>query len=161
MQVSSLNEKSGGIISNYSARISVFFARKDLIVFEQVAPSFDRDQITRGSSPPSKSTGCLVGRMRSSNSELFCSNLVRSWPLADMSEQGVRVRLGGEEARGDARELRPLIASQRIRPEVAGPMTGSAKQSSFSVPSGLLRRHSASKTRVNALMAPRNDEEKA
>src|ERR1700689_5111477 len=42
---------------------------------------------------------------------------------------------------------RHVIASQRVRPEVAGPMTGSAKQSSPDAPSELLR-----------CFAPRNDE---
>ena len=40
-----------------------------------------------------------------------------------------------------------VIASQRVRPEVAGPMTGSAKQSSAWAQTGLLRR-----------FAPRNDD---
>ena len=39
-----------------------------------------------------------------------------------------------------------FIASQRVRPEVAGPMINSAKQSSAGAPAGLLRR-----------FAPRND----
>jgi hypothetical protein len=50
-----------------------------------------------------------------------------------------------------------VIASRRVRPEVAGPMAGSAKQSRALHECGLLRRHGASKTRVNALMAARND----
>src|ERR1700761_3585093 len=38
---------------------------------------------------------------------------------------------------------RVVIASQRVRPELAGPMTSSAKQSSAAAPSGLLRRFAA------------------
>jgi hypothetical protein len=37
-----------------------------------------------------------------------------------------------------------VIASQRVRPEVAGPMAGSAKQSSYAAKGGLLRRQRSS-----------------
>ena len=41
-----------------------------------------------------------------------------------------RLKLGLSEAAKSQRQKRAVIASQRVRPEVAGPMTGSAKQSS-------------------------------